>query len=343
MLDVLTNPITLLCLGIVFLLISLLFFYFKRTISILEKAQMEQAHILQSFISNNMEMSRPIPYQQMNQHGALSFNNRTYPINDDFISVTDDGNEDNNAKSVNYDNIVMGIGSKNDEIVTDTDGDTDEDSEDEDSEDEDADDEDADGDCGSDNGNVNDSGGLEEGEENENSSTMNHRVNLNMLGDSIKVIQLVDEELLEINRDIQRRNNTSLEDFDKNINSILHSVSVSVSGSDSDSEYDSDDSDQEVESSVGRDSVNSIKKESNSSTSMNLGNNILHSLENSTPTNKQPIHSSPATTGSPHPIFDIKSLNVQSLRQMAENKQLVQIGEKKSKKELIKLLESNKQ
>ena len=246
MLDVLTNPITLLCLGIVFLLISLLFFYFKRTISILEKAQMEQAHILQSFISNNMEMSRPIPYQQMNQHGALSFNNRTYPINDDFISVTDDGNEDNNAKSVNYDNIVMGIGSKNDEIVTDTDGDTDEDSEDEDADDGDADDEDADGDCGSDNGNVNDSGGLEEGEENENSSTMNHRVNLNMLGDSIKVIQLVDDELLEINRDIQRRNNTSLEDFDKNINSILHSVSVSVSGSDSDSEYDSDDSDQEV-------------------------------------------------------------------------------------------------
>ena len=47
---------------------------------------------------------------------------------------------------------------------------------------------------------------------------MNHRVNLNMLGDSIKVIQLVDDELLEINRDIQRRNNTSLEDFDKNIN-----------------------------------------------------------------------------------------------------------------------------
>ena len=57
MLEVFTNPITLLCLGVVFLLISILFFYFKRSISFLERAQMEQARILQSFITN-MEMAQ---------------------------------------------------------------------------------------------------------------------------------------------------------------------------------------------------------------------------------------------------------------------------------------------
>ena len=76
---------------------------------------------------------------------------------------------------------------------------------------------------------------------------------------------------------------------------------------------------------------------------MNIGKNIIPSLENNTTTNKQPIHSNQTTTSSQSPILDIKSLNVQSLRQLAENKQLVQTGEKKSKKGLIKLLESHKQ
>ena len=57
MIDILTNPNTLLCLGVIFLLISVLFFYFRRSISVLERAQMEQARILQSFITN-MEMSQ---------------------------------------------------------------------------------------------------------------------------------------------------------------------------------------------------------------------------------------------------------------------------------------------
>ena len=50
--EYLLNPITLICLGTIFILVSLLFLYFKRHLSFLEKAQMDQSRILQSFITN---------------------------------------------------------------------------------------------------------------------------------------------------------------------------------------------------------------------------------------------------------------------------------------------------
>jgi len=104
MYEVLTSPITLLCLGVVFLLISLLFFYFKRSISILERAQMEQARVLQSFITN-MEMTRQhmAPQQHMpsyNGHvGGHSDNVHTQSTdstdpNDHLIDVSDDDSDD---------------------------------------------------------------------------------------------------------------------------------------------------------------------------------------------------------------------------------------------------------
>ena len=78
MIDIITNPITLLCLTIIFLLVSFLFFYFKRTISTLERAQMDQARILQSFISN-IEMSRSnIPYQLVGQEQHVTNNMVAY-------------------------------------------------------------------------------------------------------------------------------------------------------------------------------------------------------------------------------------------------------------------------
>ena len=63
MYEILTNPVTLLCLGVIFLLISVLFFYFRRSLSVLERAQMEQARILQSFITN-MEMTQQMAHQR---------------------------------------------------------------------------------------------------------------------------------------------------------------------------------------------------------------------------------------------------------------------------------------
>jgi hypothetical protein len=108
------------------MLVSFLFFYFKRTISALEKGQMEQARILQTFISN-VDMNRgSIPYQQFGQTPQMSTNipfqqhggiDQETPM-DDLIHVSDveDDNEDSD----------------------------DEDSDDEDSDDEDSDDEDSD-------------------------------------------------------------------------------------------------------------------------------------------------------------------------------------------------------
>jgi len=354
MLDILTNPITLLCLGIVFLLISLLFFYFKRTISVLEKAQMEQAHILQSFISN-MEMSRAIPYNNINHNGLLPFNKQNKKVsttddnknnidivnNDDLITVSDDGYKDIRSKSVNYDNLVIGMGMVDNKINRDEDSD-DEDSNHEDSNHEDSDDEDSDDEDSDDEDSVNvDSVNVDINEVNivdeykKNDNKIEDIANLNTPVENIKVIQLVDEELLDI-KDYIQSNNKSLEEFDHNFHSILDtgSVSGSDSDSDSDSQYDSD-SDGVIELPMNRVTPGLDNK---METSTIIKKNVIHSLEKDT--NKHMFHTN---TNTDSPSLDIKSLNVQSLRQLAENKQLVQSGEKKSKKELIKLLESHKQ
>ena len=55
MIEVISHPITLLCLGVIFVLCALLFFYFKRSMMVIEQAQMEQATVLRNFIAS-MEM-----------------------------------------------------------------------------------------------------------------------------------------------------------------------------------------------------------------------------------------------------------------------------------------------
>lgn len=57
MIEVLTHPITLLCLGVIFILCALLFFYFKRSMMVIENAQVEQATVLRKFIAS-MEMRK---------------------------------------------------------------------------------------------------------------------------------------------------------------------------------------------------------------------------------------------------------------------------------------------
>lgn len=101
MYEVLTSPITLLCLGVVFLLISLLFFYFKRSLSLLERAQMEQARVLQSFITN-MEMTRLRQYQPLEQPAPLYNDDHVggqsdivhTESNEQLIDVSDDDSDD---------------------------------------------------------------------------------------------------------------------------------------------------------------------------------------------------------------------------------------------------------
>ena len=60
MYEYLIHPITLLCLATIFILVALLFFYFKRSLSFLERAQMEQARVLQSFIANMENSFKPL-------------------------------------------------------------------------------------------------------------------------------------------------------------------------------------------------------------------------------------------------------------------------------------------
>ena len=103
MYEILINPITLLCLGIIFIFTSLLFFYFKRTISILEKAQMDQARVLQGFITN-MEMSQQLNAQRMNQMGGIphqhhQVNENSQTSNDGLIDVSDDDDSDSDSDS----------------------------------------------------------------------------------------------------------------------------------------------------------------------------------------------------------------------------------------------------
>jgi len=102
MFEILTNPSTLLCLGVVFLLISVLFFYFKRNISLLERAQMEQARILQSFITNmemsqhmSQQMSRELPsHMPQNIHSIDMNNHHSVPNEQSLIDVSDEGDSD---------------------------------------------------------------------------------------------------------------------------------------------------------------------------------------------------------------------------------------------------------
>ena len=90
MFEVFTNPSTLLCLGIVFILIAVLFFYFKRNIALLERAQMEQARLLQSFITN-MEMTQHMVINRGGSHNPNNVNpNNVNPNNVNQNSISNE-------------------------------------------------------------------------------------------------------------------------------------------------------------------------------------------------------------------------------------------------------------
>ena len=71
-----------LCLGILFILSGLLFFYFKRNLSILEKAQIEQAKLLQSVILSLQNLPSSNREVQLNQ-------------TNDLIDISDNEDSDN--------------------------------------------------------------------------------------------------------------------------------------------------------------------------------------------------------------------------------------------------------
>ena len=275
MLEVFTNPITLLCLGVVFLLISILFFYFKRSISLLERAQMEQARILQSFITN-MEMA---------QHMALHRG----------------GTQGANNHSISTEPPSLSTQSSDQRLIDVSDEDNDSDSSGDDSDDDDEDDSDDD-------------------EESMNDDTPNNEIvsivsskipiiEIDELehdsdnerdSDNIKVIQLPENTLEEFNPEVLDMNTLSW--LDKRVNKQ------------DDSEADSDDN-SSINDSIA-DSIQSLSEEEQQ---------IVNEVK------KEKI-----------PIADYKTLSVQTLRQIAEDNELIKKGEKKTKKELLSLLENTK-
>lgn len=275
MLEVFTNPITLLCLGVVFLLISILFFYFKRSISLLERAQMEQARILQSFITN-MEMS---------QHMALHRG----------------GTQGANNRSISTEPATLSTQSSDQRLIDVSDEDNDSDSSGDDSDDDDDDESDDD-------------------EESMNDDTPNNEIvsivsskipiieidelehdsdNNNDNNNDIKVIQLPENTLEEFNPEVLDMNTLSW--LDKRVNKH-------------DDHSDSDDN-SSVNDSIA-DSIQSLSEEEQQ---------IVDEVK------KEKI-----------PIADYKTLSVQTLRQIAEDNELIKKGEKKTKKELLSLLENTK-
>ena len=268
MLEVFTNPITLLCLGVVFLLISILFFYFKRSISLLERAQMEQARILQSFITN-MEMSQ---HMALNRGGG--------------------GIQHANSHGISTEKNPISTQSSDQQLIDVSD-------EDSDSDDDDADDEssgdDSDSDGDSDDDTVN----------NENVSAVSSKIPIIEIGDleddtnDIKVIQLPENTLEEFNPEVLDMNTLSW--LDKRVNKH-------------DDHSDSDDN-SSINDSIA-DSIQSLSEEEQQ---------IVDEVK------KEKI-----------PIADYKTLSVQTLRQIAEDNELIKKGDKRTKKELLSLLENTK-
>lgn len=284
MLEVFTNPITLLCLGVVFLLISILFFYFKRSISLLERAQMEQARILQSFITN-MEMSR---HMALNRGGTQNANNRSISTEPALSTQSSD------QRLID---------------VSDEDNDSD-DGSDSDSE--------SDGDSADDSDSVSDDDeeSINDTPNNENVSMVSSKIpiieideleddsdcdndNDNDNTNDIKVIQLPENTLEEFNPEVLDMNTLSW--LDKRVNK-------------QDDMADSDDN-SSINDSIA-DSIQSLSEEEQQ---------IVDEVK------KEKI-----------PIADYKTLSVQTLRQIAEDNELIKKGEKKTKKELLSLLENTK-
>lgn len=281
MLEVFTNPITLLCLGIVFLLISILFFYFKRSISLLERAQMEQARILQSFITN-MEMSR---HMALNRGGG--------------------GTQTGNNRSISTESAALSTQSSDQRLIDVSDEDNDSD----DGSDSDGSDDDSDGDSDDDEDSVNN-----DTPNNENVSMVSSKIpiieieelqhdsdceNDNNNNNDIKVIQLPENTLEEFNPEVLDMNTLSW--LDKRVNKQDDSADSDDNSSINDSIADSIQSLSEEEQQI----VDEVKKEK-------------------------------------IPIADYKTLSVQTLRQIAEDNELIKKGEKKTKKELLSLLENTK-
>ena len=300
MYELLLNPITLLCLGIMFLLLSGLFFYFRRSISILERAQMDQARVLQSFITN-MEMTQHIEQRRnmapMNVDGG-SLNNPS--------SLS---NEINNNDTIDPSLIDVSDGSS-DESSDESDDESSDDSDDQSS---------------------------DESDDEKNDDTIDIKINnsMNVITDiptqslgQIEHIEPVDTSDIKV---VHLQDNNTLDEMNIEELNITSLDNSSTEGDDEDS--DDEDSDDE-------DNGHQPEQDVNESPSLETDhieevNNFISPVEHTVVPVVDTVSDSILEP-------DLKTLNVQALRQMAEDNGLIMKGEKKTKKELLVLLDTAK-
>ena len=262
MYEIFTNPSTLLCLGITFLLISLLFFYFKRNISAIEKTQLEQVRMLHQFIANTeMQMN------STNKNHTSSNNYPAPPVNNNVNYTTD----------------------PNSELIDVSDGEEESDS-DSDSDESDSDESEIDKSTIE----LGDNNSIKEIEIVDIGDPIEHLDTETGVAD-IKVIQLQEDDSKE---ELEIEN---LENSDE-------------SDDDSDDVDDTSESDDEIDIKINKESTNNLE-------------NLMEVKD----IKEEVIVKETLKT-------NYKSLNVTSLRQIAEENGLIEKGEKKNKKELLELL-----
>jgi mannosyl-glycoprotein endo-beta-N-acetylglucosaminidase len=239
---------------------------------------MEQARILQSFITN-MEMAQQIALHRGGTQGA-------------------------NNRSISTEPATLSTPSSDQRLidVSDEDNDSDDDSDDSDDDDDDESDDD---------------------EESMNDDTPNNEI-VSIVSSKIPIIEIDELEHDSDNESDNDNNNdikviqlpeNTLEEFNPEVLDMntLSWLDKRVNKQD-DSEADSDDN-SSINDSIA-DSIQSLSEEEQQ---------IVNEVK------KEKI-----------PIADYKTLSVQTLRQIAEDNELIKKGEKKTKKELLSLLENTK-
>ena len=264
MLENLLDTSTLLCLGITFILTSVLFLYFRRSITVLEKAQMEQARLLQSFIAN-MEMS------SMTRQPPVNVSNNG-PIASELIEVSDNDSD------------------------SDSDSDSDDDSDD-----------------------------------NAMSNTHREIIDLTLLSDSDSdsvnnddTLTNTHHEIIDLLDDVDQVKVIKLAGGGGNLEELyIEELNDNILDSNKDDDDDEDDEDDDDDDDDDEDEADALKE-------------VFSTQDTFITSVAEQMNATMSTQ------IDYSSLTLAALREVAEGKGLIEKGEKKNKKELIKILNESK-
>lgn len=302
MYEYLVNPTVLLCLAITLVCVSLLYFVLKRSITMLENAQMEQAKVLQSFIER-VDMNH---VNLMSSHG----NTNTYEeiVNNEPLI--------NQNELMNQTNELIDV-SEDEEESSDEDESSDGESSDEE---ESSDDEE--------NGVIDDDEQKDEDAENQEEIDINQ---MESVEDGIKIVQMdnfeiesledVDvSDLKDEDEDEGSKKIVELPSMDHHVENMLDDENESSDDESSDDDSSEDEKNTHEENNIVVNEIKVNKENDMDESVINDGNDNFSEKSDIT--------------------VNYKTLSVKILRSMAIENGLMSEGEKKNKKELIELLEN---